>query len=464
MLSSEAFRGSTVESFGEKMIGENKRILLYTFLLLALFIPANFSRKLTGDEPHYLLIAHSIVFDGDIDLRNNYLEKHYAGFYSGDLPDYHVKGGRYGEWYPSHDIGLPLLIALGYWLGGRRLAVLSLFPIALLLAINVFKLSWEISRDKRAAFLSWAIVFTTPPVLLYVFQLFPEIVAALVVVYALRTIRSAPEIGGWTALMVGFGLGYLPWLHMRYTALTAILVFFFLVRSKDPKNWVLFFLPITASAILNMVYYDRLFSQPLFRAGFHEGFDLSVKGALGLVGLLFDAQAGLLIYSPIYILALAGLPSLWRLDRNTFLMVASVFLGSYLVSGFYKTWYAGWCPQPARYLVSVLPLLGIPIAYTYMKAENRWRLFCQSLWALSLVFPLAYLFEPRATYTGVFFWFLKERWAIDLSSLLPTLATKEFWFAKFQATAYWPALLWCVLVGAIAYLLNRQLRAHEQRV
>jgi hypothetical protein len=274
------------------------RILLYTCLLLALFIPANFSRNLTGDEPHYLLIAHSIVFDGDIDLRNNYLEKHYAGFYPGDLPDYHVKGGRHGEWYPSHDIGLPLLIALGYWLGGRRLAMLSLVPIALLLAINVFKLSWEISRDKRAAFLSWAIVFATPPVLLYVFQLFPEIIAALVVVYALRTIRSAPEIGGWTTLMAGFGLGYLPWLHMRYTALTAILVLFFLVRSKDPKKLVLFFLPLTALSFLNMVYYDRLFNQPLLRAGFHEGFDLSVKGALGLVGLLFDAQAGLLFTRP----------------------------------------------------------------------------------------------------------------------------------------------------------------------
>lgn len=57
---------------------------------------------------------------------------------------------------------------------------------------------------------------------------------------------------------------------------------------------------------------------------------------MGLAGLLFDAQAGLLIYSPIYILALAGFPFLWRRDRNAFLMVASVFLGSYFIGGFYK--------------------------------------------------------------------------------------------------------------------------------
>lgn len=438
-------------------------ILLYTGLLLVLFIPATFSRHLTGDEPHYLLIAHSLIFDGDFDLQNNYVEKHYTRFYPGDLPDYHVKFGKHGEWYPSHDIGLPLLIALGYWLGGRRLAMLSLFPVALLLAVHVFNLSWEISRNKKVAFLSWAVVFTTSPVLLYTFQLFPEIVAALVVVYAFRMIRNVPEIGSWTALAVGLGLGYLPWLHMRYTALTAILAFFFLVRNKDLRKGALLLLPLAASAILNMVYYDRLFGQPLLRTGFHEGFHFSVKGMLGLVGLLFDAQAGLLIYSPIYILAFAGLPSLWRQDRNAFLIVASVFLSSYLIAGFYKAWYAGWCPQPARYLVSVLPLLGTPMAYAYMNAEKGWRFFCRSIWALSLVFPLAYLFEPRATYTGVFFWFLKERWAIDLSSFLPTLATKEFWFAKFQPTTYGPALFWGVVVGGIVYLLNQHFRHHEQR-
>lgn len=258
------------------MTGERRQVLLYTCLVLVFFIPANFSRKLAGDEPHYLLIAHSLVFDGDIDLRNNYLEKHYAGFYPGDLPDYHVKGGKHGEWYPSHNIGLPLLIALGYWLGGQRGVMLSLFPIALLLAVNVFNLSWEISRDKKVAFLSWAVVFTTSPVLLYAFQLFPEIVAALVVVNAFRKIRNVREIGGWTALTVGLGLGYLPWLHMRYAALTAILAFFFLVRNKDPRRTVLLLLPLTASAILNMVYYDHLFGQPLLRTGFHEGFTLSV--------------------------------------------------------------------------------------------------------------------------------------------------------------------------------------------
>ena len=29
----------------------------------------------TGDEPHYLLVAESIAFDGDVDLRNDYASR-----------------------------------------------------------------------------------------------------------------------------------------------------------------------------------------------------------------------------------------------------------------------------------------------------------------------------------------------------------------------------------------------------
>src|SRR5260370_7316862 len=29
-----------------------------------------------GDEPHYLVLLNSLIFDGDFDLRNNYLSVH----------------------------------------------------------------------------------------------------------------------------------------------------------------------------------------------------------------------------------------------------------------------------------------------------------------------------------------------------------------------------------------------------
>ena len=34
-----------------------------------------------GDEPHYLLAAHSVVHDGDVDVRDEYAERAYSDFY-----------------------------------------------------------------------------------------------------------------------------------------------------------------------------------------------------------------------------------------------------------------------------------------------------------------------------------------------------------------------------------------------
>ena len=46
---------------------------------------------ITGDEPHYLLAAHSLVYDHDLDLANNYADQDYASFYPSALLDPHVK-------------------------------------------------------------------------------------------------------------------------------------------------------------------------------------------------------------------------------------------------------------------------------------------------------------------------------------------------------------------------------------
>ena len=66
----------------------------------------------TGDEPHYQVIAHSLAFDADIDLANNYADREVFGdrFDAGA----HARPGRNGVLRPVHDIGLPLLFSPVY--------------------------------------------------------------------------------------------------------------------------------------------------------------------------------------------------------------------------------------------------------------------------------------------------------------------------------------------------------------
>ena len=63
----------------------------------------------SGDEPHYMMIAHSLAFDADLDLANNYREATLIG--AGTLvPEAHALE-REGRLRPVHDIGMPLALA-----------------------------------------------------------------------------------------------------------------------------------------------------------------------------------------------------------------------------------------------------------------------------------------------------------------------------------------------------------------
>src|SRR5689334_24111820 len=72
-----------------------------------------------GDEPHYLVIAQSLLTDGDLQIENNHRRGDYEAYYPGPLkPDYLTRG-RNGQIYSVHAPGLPVVIApafamLGY--------------------------------------------------------------------------------------------------------------------------------------------------------------------------------------------------------------------------------------------------------------------------------------------------------------------------------------------------------------
>ena len=68
---------------------------------------------------------------------------------------------------------------------------------------------------------------------------------------------------------------------------------------------------------------------------------------VGLVGILFDQQSGLLIANPIYLLAVPGLVLLWRRDKRLALASGLVFLSIYLPNNMYNIWYGGFA-SPAR--------------------------------------------------------------------------------------------------------------------
>ena len=88
--------------------------------------------------------------------------------------------------------------------------------------------------------------------------------------------------------------------------------------------------------------------------------------AVGVPGLLFDQQYGLLANAPVYILAATGLVAMIRAGddlRRRAIEIAGVFVALLVAGGMLSVWWAG-TASPARPLSLSLLLLAFPIAVT----------------------------------------------------------------------------------------------------
>ncbi len=109
----------------------------------------------TGDEPYYLVMAHSLIHDHDLELTNNFASGDYWHFYPGELfPRHESITTRPGLW-SKHAPGVAVLVAPGYaWLDWRG-AALTINLLAALLAANIYLLGKEASGRRWVGVFTW---------------------------------------------------------------------------------------------------------------------------------------------------------------------------------------------------------------------------------------------------------------------------------------------------------------------
>src|SRR5690242_8925690 len=118
-------------------------VSLVVYVALALWMTGHWIPL--GDEPHYLLAAHSLAFDHDLDLANNYAHQDFSSYMHGDTLDPHVKILPDGTQVLNHDLGLPIVITLPYAIGGRAGVELFLAVFAAVLAVQIFNLAYAVT-------------------------------------------------------------------------------------------------------------------------------------------------------------------------------------------------------------------------------------------------------------------------------------------------------------------------------
>jgi hypothetical protein len=470
---------------------------------------------LTGDEPSYMLLAHSLVTDGDFNLYNNRVNKD-GRFFGMERCDEHGARKDWGkkEIYSIHTPGLAVLIAPAYALGlhgplaPRTTACLFMNLIAALLAVNVYLFCSEIIGEGETAYprtgKSWAalactaaVVFT-PPVIFYSNLIYPELPAALLILYTFRhVILSAPSAtsfgscsanrragepenrrmnairngvraygrtGAFEALesparpfavspshlLSSLAIAALPWLSFRFF-LPALILLWLLIRSSQRLSptrryaGTPYLFLFTVSLIF-FFYYQYLAFRTLNPAAGYVYQDFARRGFFskgmldGVFGLLLDEGHGILTWSPVYMLSLTGLLILIRERRRLGLWLSLLLLAIYLPGAHFIFWWGGFAPPP-RYLVVPAPLLGALLCYALSRdPRTSFISLCGLLLAASLLFGYVGCRHPGLLY--------KHRHIVP--NYHPRLMTRLFPSFFHKRASTWPlAAVWGVVIVMI---------------
>jgi len=429
----------------------------------------------SGDEPHYLLISHSILADGDFDLSNNYANRDYSKIFPPHVQiTPHIAPGTDGK-FSFHSPGLSLLLLPFYSFGSffDRTTMALIIRIGMsvfgaLLGLQVFLFALQEWKKEGLAFTLWFLFSFTAPVFFYSFHIYPEIVVALFSLTAFRLLRFHDSFTKFQLLCLGFLISAIIWLHaVKYVFIWVPLFIyaFWILFNKHKIRWnILYFLFFPAClfglhAAFSSAFYNSL-----------SPFAVSIRGPSAtaesiayikslftgipfryrletLLGYFLDQRDGLLLYAPLYFFSFLGMIEMGkRKARDLFLIL--FLAGLYILNLAFLTQRPAYAPQ-ARTLVAVF--WGMAIFLGTFLVYNAKKIFDYILWLfsfLSLIVILLLLNNPRALYqpttageterAGLLF--------LDLSNLhfmLPKLLPS---FLKIEDSFWPPNIIWPLLL------------------
>ncbi len=345
--------------------------------------------RVSGDEPHYLVMAQSLWREGDLDLRDNYARADWGEYTPGPVAPHYGSPRADGRPYPAHSVGLPVLLAPVYAAGGRLGCVALMAFCAAGAAALGHSLALRLGASPRAALLAWACALG-PPLFFYGFHVYTEAPSALAVMGALLLIQAAPNVTG--AACAALLAASLPWLHVKMIPCAAALGVIALLQLGG-KGRVVFTAVAALAAAGYFAYYKAIFGVASPLAIYGGGLPGSERGSVprALLGLLLDRSFGLLPHAPVFLLALRG----WRWRDARSWPLAVVGLAILLPVLGWRMWWGGQSP-PARFLVPLVPVLAVMIALRVGERPRGLTRWAWPLFALGLGAALFMAWDPGA--------------------------------------------------------------------
>jgi len=415
-------------------------------LALAIFAARTKHLPLSGDEPHYLIMADSISVDFDLDLHNNYLSDFDTHRIIGlTIPHvYNVPRG----WMPGHEPGLAMILAFPF-----RFFVVSGARVALCLFAGVlpFSLCAWLRTKMPAPTAAWLTLGLTIcfPVCFGAQQIYGDLAGGIIALTLLLHVVAALEGGRrplWTWVVFWLSAGWLPWLHAKFAGTAVVLAIagcaaLWRQARGDSKDHpfdarLLATAPLFLAGPLLLAAFNVWASgSPL---GFRHANELTTsfgRGAEMFLGLHLDQSQGLFMQQPLLALGLAAFPLFFMRRRGLALLWIVVYLSLILPNALELTRYGGDGPD-GRFAWSAAWLWAIPIGFVVSWQHEMlapWvRRTAIAGWIYQAALAVRWLQTP-----DVLFPVLDERIAMR-DSLFPVVVRRvlpSFYFWDFSS--YW---------------------------
>ncbi len=401
----------------------------------------------TGDEPRYIRITASLLHDGDADISNAAelvgkraepvrFATHVGSWipaalatagdvvssFLGEAPGGEprplggqVIEGRDGGTYYVYLPGFPLLLvpamALDSFLnpGGLYLTLLACLGIGVGTTILIARLAEPYVGSRLRSYVLSLCVGLTVPLFLHHFQVYPEVTAAACLSVMLLVLL-APRLRASNTIAFAFAGCLLPWLHTKYYPIWGVgMLAFIWIVWRDKAGWRHYVLglglPLVACGLQGLYLFHitgSILPDALWILSGYPRESSVVNSAtpLGLYHLFLGRWQGLLVYGPLYILAIPGIFELRRRSPYAFVLTLSFVTPYLLIAASHDMGgTGGWIP-PARYMVCLIPVLGIWLAAWVGKAESRFLRWIALFMVAAGSFWIAYgmLAEPNFVY------------------------------------------------------------------
>ncbi len=365
-------------------------LLIYCLCSLATLLfwnKSNFN-GVTGDEPHYLVMANGIGKHASLEQTTPYKEafdpREFSKF--GIPPDQarlspenmHTIEGPHG-YYNMHNIGLPLLLALPFVLGGIVGAKLFMMFCGGLAILFSWKISGIFSAAPKSRWLAVLATCIAMPLVPAANQIYPDILAGVLSMIGLYWFHTTQKTrGGLTELLLAVAVVYLPWLQIKFGLTCAVIVLAvatkIYIESKDMQRVARIFAAAGISCLTLAAYNFYAFGK-VSGPYTPEAIEISKTGLMVLLGLHFDQNQGFLMQNPVNLIGLLAIGWFYRAHRPLALLWTIVFLSLLVPNALHPNWYGGWCFS-GRFGWAAAIVFMIPTIYGLVEiAKSREKVF-----------------------------------------------------------------------------------------